>query len=140
MKWKKWIEGINETLLDLWIGTIVYSLIFEIIGLIVVENKGSYSLGLWIGTAVAVFLAWNMYRSLEICLDMERKSATISMTVRSVLRMLVMLAVAWIALKSQQISLPGVIIGLIGLKMAAHFHVYTNVYITKKIRRKGGRS
>ncbi len=137
MRWTKWIRETNETLLDLLIGSLIYSLLFEIIGLLFVENKLSYSAGLLLGTAVSLFMAWSMYRGLSVCLDMERRASTRSMVVRSLFRMLVMLAALWIGLKSPSVSFAGVVIGMIGLKMAAHFHMYTNVYITKKILRKG---
>lgn len=42
----RWINKDNETLFDLIFGCIVYSIVFEVIGLLVVENKGSYSMGL----------------------------------------------------------------------------------------------
>ena len=59
------------------------------------------------------------------------------MTVRSMLRLLVMLVAALAGIKCKAISFPGVIIGILGLKISAHLHMYTNLYITKKIRRKG---
>ena len=57
MNWRRWINKDNETLFDLIFGCIVYSIVFEAIGLLVVENKGSYSLGLLLGTAVAIGLS-----------------------------------------------------------------------------------
>ena len=42
MNWRRWINKDNETLFDLIFGCIVYSIVFEAIGLLVVENKGSY--------------------------------------------------------------------------------------------------
>ena len=47
------------------------------------------------------------------------------------------LVAAWLGLKYSQISFPGVVIGMIGLKISAHLHAYTNVYITRRLRRKG---
>ena len=70
MNWRRWINKDNETLFDLIFGCIVYSIVFEAIGLLVVENKGSYSLGLLLGTAVAIGLRVSMYKSLNNCLVM----------------------------------------------------------------------
>lgn len=135
--WKR-ISKVNETLLDLIIGSILYGAVFEVIGLIVVENKVSYSLGIALGTGVSVFCAWSMFHSLNVCLDMDSRQASISMVIRSILRLMVMLVASWVAIKWAWISFPGTIIGMFGLKMAAHFNMYTNVYITKKICKKGG--
>lgn len=65
VNWRRWINKDNETLFDLIFGCIVYSIVFEVIGLLVVENKGSYSMGLLLGTAVAVGLSVSMYKGPE---------------------------------------------------------------------------
>ena len=127
----------NETLLDLIFGCLVYSAVFELIGLALVPNKGSYSLGLLIGTLVAVGCAVSMAAGIKRVLTMDRSQAVRSSIIYSLMRTIVMLVAAWLGLKFSLISFPGVVIGMIGLKVSAHLHVYTNVYITKQLRRKG---
>ena len=133
---RKWLANTNETLLDLIFGCLVYSLVFELIGLILVPNKGSYSLGLLIGTLVAIGCAISMAAGIRHVLTMDRMGATRSSILYSLLRMIVMVFAAWLGLKYSQISFPGVVIGMIGLKIAAHLHVYTNVYITRPLCRR----
>ena len=133
---RKWLENTNETLLDLIFGCLVYSLVFELIGLILVPNKGSYSLGLLIGTIVAIGCAISMAVGIRHVLTMDRTGATRSSILYSLLRTVAMVAAAWLGLKYPQISFPGVVIGMIGLKVAAHLHVYTNVYITRPLCRR----
>ena len=130
MNWRRWINKDNETLFDLIFGCIVYSIVFEAIGLLVVENKGSYSLGLLLGTAVAIGLSVSMYKSLNNCLVMTEHQARRN-------RAVVILLAAWIGMRSGYFSFPGIIIGILGLKISAYFHAYTNVYITKKLYKKG---
>ena len=137
MNWRRWINKDNETLFDLIFGCIVYSIVFEAIGLLVVENKGSYSLGLLLGTAVAIGLSVSMYKSLNNCLVMTEHQARRNMVFSTLLRAVVILLAAWIGMRSGYFSFPGIIIGILGLKIAAHFHAYTNVYITKKLYKKG---
>lgn len=137
MKWLKWMKETNETLLDLIFGCIVYSLIFEVAGLIFVPERGSWTAGILLGTVVAVGMSISMYRGLDGCLEMESRAARRSMTIQSIIRTLVMLAALWAGMKLTQISFPAVIVGIFGLKISAHLHMYTNVYITKKIQRKG---
>ena len=48
-----------------------------------------------------------------------------------------MLAVVWAGLRFDAISFPGVLLGIIGLKIAALLHMYTNTYVTKKLRKEG---
>lgn len=137
MNWRRWINKDNETLFDLIFGCIVYSIVFEAIGLLVVENKGSYSLGLLLGTAVAIGLSVSMYKSLNNCLVMTEHQARRNMVFSTLLREVVILLAAWIGMRSGYFSFPGIIIGILGLKISAYFHAYTNVYITKKLYKKG---
>lgn len=137
MNWRRWINRDNETLFDLIFGCIVYSIVFEAIGLLVVENKGSYSLGLLLGTAVAIGLSVSMYKSLNNCLVMTEHQARRNMVFSTLLRAVVILLAAWIGMRSGYFSFPGIIIGILGLKISAYFHAYTNVYITKKLYKKG---
>lgn len=137
MNWRRWINKDNETLFDLIFGCIVYSIVFEAIGLLVVENKGSYSLGLLLGTAVAIGLSVSMYKSLNNCLVMTEHQARRNMVFSTLLRAVVILLAAWIGMRSGYFSFPGIMIGILGLKISAYFHAYTNVYITKKLYKKG---
>ena len=137
MNWRRWINKDNESLFDLIFGCIVYSIVFEAIGLLVVENKGSYSLGLLLGTAVAIGLSVSMYKSLNRCLVMTEHQARRNMVFSTLLRAVVILLAAWIGMRSGYFSFPGIIIGILGLKISAYFHAYTNVYITKKLYKKG---
>lgn len=137
MNWRRWINKDNETLFDLIFGCIVYSIVFEAIGLLVVENKGSYSLGLLLGAAVAIGLSVSMYKSLNNCLVMTEHQARRNMVFSTLLRAVVILLAAWIGMRSGYFSFPGIIIGILGLKISAYFHAYTNVYITKKLYKKG---
>ena len=137
MNWRRWINKDNETLFDLIFGCIVYSIVFEAIGLLVVENKGSYSLGLLLGTAVAIGLSVSMYKSLNNCLVMTEHQARRNMVFSTLLRAVVILLAAWIGMRSGYFSFPGIIIGILGVKISAYFHAYTNVYITKKLYKKG---
>ena len=137
MNWRRWINKDNETLFDLIFGCIVYSIVFEAIGLLVVENKGSYSLGLLLGTAVAIGLSVSMYKSLNNCLVMTEHQARRNMVFSTLLRAVVILLAAWIGMRSGYFSFPGIIIGILGLKISAYFHAYTNIYITKKLYKKG---
>ena len=137
MNWRRWINKDNETLFDLIFGCIVYSIVFEAIGLLVVENKGSYSLGLLLGTAVTIGLSVSMYKSLNNCLVMTEHQARRNMVFSTLLRAVVILLAAWIGMRSGYFSFPGIIIGILGLKISAYFHAYTNVYITKKLYKKG---
>lgn len=125
------------TVLDLWIGLGIYFVIFEIIGLIFVENRIPYTIGLILGCFTAAFLAWNMFVSIDQALDMSEHDAIKYTKRKSILRALVMLVVAFVGMRVLWISFPGVIIGILGLKISAFLQPYTNSHITKRIFKKG---
>ena len=78
------------TVIDLWIGLIIYFVIFEIIGLIFVEKRIPYTLGLFLGSMTAAFMAWNMFVSIDQALDMPEKNAQKFTKKKSLFRWLVM--------------------------------------------------
>lgn len=137
MKGIKWIRETNETLLDLIFGSLIWSLLAWIVGLFIVSDRLSYTIGIALGTVVAVGMSVSMAKGLEKCLHMTRARGQWGMTVRSILRWLIMLAAVAAGLKFDRISFPGVILGIIGLKLAALLHVYTNIYITKRLKGEG---
>lgn len=137
MKGIKWIRETNETLLDLIFGSLIWSLLAWIVGLFIVSDRLSYTIGIALGTVVAVGMSVSMAKGLEKCLHMTRARGQWGMTVRSILRWLIMLAAVAAGLKFDRISFPGVILGIIGLKLAALLHVYTNTYITKRLKGEG---
>jgi hypothetical protein len=128
-----------ETLLDLFFGMMIYFILFEIVGLIFVENRLSYTLGLILGCLVSDFMAWDMFVSIDNALDLPEDDAVKYSRKRSMIRWLVMLVAAFAGMKLSLISFPAVIIGILGLKIAAFCQPYTNSYITKKFIRKEGR-
>lgn len=121
------------TVIDVWIGLGIYFIIFEMIGLIFVENRLSYSLGLLVGCVTAAFLIWNMFVSIDSALDLTPQEAEKFTKKRTFFRGLVMLVVAFLGMRLQNISFTAIIIGMLGLKIAAFMQPYTNLYITKKL-------
>ena len=131
------INGAIETLMDLFVGLILYFIIFETIGLIFVENRLSYTLGLAVGCLAAAFMAWHMFVSIDSALDMPEQDAVKYFRKRSLIRWLVMLVAAFAGMRFAILSFPAVITGILGLKIAAFCQPYTNSYITKKLRKEG---
>ena len=137
MNWKNWIKKENETLWDLIFGCIVYGILAEIIGLFVVKNKATYSAGLVLGVVIAIGLSVSMFRSLNRCLILSKRQAGRMMVFGTLIRAAVIILVVWLSMRLRYFSFPAVVVGILGLKISAYLHTYTNVYITKKIWKKG---
>ena len=58
MKRIKWIRETNETLLDLIFGCLIWSALAEIVGVLIVSDKISYTIGIVLGTVVAMMLPY----------------------------------------------------------------------------------
>ena len=141
MRWIERIRRVNETLLDLVIGCLIYGFVFELIGLLAVPDRTAWTLGLLLGILAAIGMSISMYMGIDSALSMDPQAAGRSMTIQSILRLLVMLLVGLLAIRVKQISFPAVVVGLLGLKVSAHLHIYTNVYITSRLKiwsKKGG--
>lgn len=109
------------TVLDLWIGLGIYFVIFEIIGLIFVENRIPYTIGLLLGCLSAAFLTWNMFVTIDQALDMPENDAKKYTQKKSFFRGLVMLVMAFAGMRVSWISFPAIITGMLGLKISAFF-------------------
>ena len=69
------MKRLDPTVRDVLVGALLSGILVEIIGVIVVENRLSYSLGLVYGYGCIIFMICHMYLTLEKALDMEPKDA-----------------------------------------------------------------
>ncbi len=127
----------KETFFDLMIGIIIYGIAAEVIGLIIVENKLSYGLGVFYGVLLSAGLAWHMFQGVDKTLDFDGKRARNYAYKMSMIRYGIMAAAVVVAfLLSQYMSLAGVVIGMLALKLAAYMQPLIHKMLTSKIYRK----
>ena len=65
------LEKVNETVLELWTGILIWGAACQLIPIWFIKDKGGYSLGLWIGVILASAAAFHMWWSLDRGLDRE---------------------------------------------------------------------
>ena len=65
------LEKVNETVLELWTGILIWGAACQLIPIWFIKDKGGYSLGLWIGVILASAAAFHMLWSLDRGLDRE---------------------------------------------------------------------
>ena len=124
----------NATLIELWVGIVIFALISLLAGIWFVENKLAYALGLLVGALTAVYLAWHMARSIDKMLDRAELGADAGagMRVSSLLRYgIVVLVLIITALVSEWVNPISVFIGIIGLKVAAYLQPFTHKIVFK---------
>jgi hypothetical protein len=130
---KRRIRELNETLLDLIIGIIIFDVFAGILGMLMVQNKLYYLIGIGAGMIEAVIFSFLMLYYIDGALDMEPKSAKAYMVKGAIIRYVIIIITAAIAINIHTLCFVGVIVALMGIKAGAFMQPFVNEYITKKL-------
>lgn len=127
------LKRLDPTVRDLLTGALLYGIIVEIIGMILVENRLSYSLGILVGYICVVFMVCHMYLTLEKALDMDPDSASKFSTRKNILRYVILVIILMLVAWLPKVSVMAVIIMIFGMKISAFLQPVISKYITSKI-------
>lgn len=122
---------INETLLELLIGILLFGLLCQLSIVWFVTDRTGYSVGLWIGVALAGLSAVHMYRSLDRALDFEASAARVIQK-NSIIRYVVIVTVLAIIMITEAANPLAAFLGLMGLKVAAYIQPFTHKFLRNK--------
>ncbi len=122
---------INDTLRELLIGILAAGAMFQAAGVWFVKNRVSYSAGLWIGTGLALFLAWHMWKSIDEALDLGETGAQKRMRGQAAFRYLVIVMVLAVLMYTEGASPLAAFLGVMSLKVAAYLQPVTHKVILK---------
>lgn len=116
--------GENSTLAlkELMIGILCWGLLTQLTIVWFLDNKCSFSIGLWLGCVFALGLAYNMWYTLDKALDMPEKNAQSYLASRSIIRYLcivIMLGVVMLFFSKYMHPL-AVFTGVMTLKLGAY--------------------
>lgn len=131
MAMREKIAGVNKTLWELILGILLYGCICQIIGLFFVENKFSYSTGLWVGLLTAVAAAIHMWWSLDRALDLDEGTAGKKLQAQSIVRYAIIVMVMAITMISGVTNPLAAFLGIMGLKVAAYLQPFTHKLIRR---------
>lgn len=62
---KNLLEKVNETVLELWTGILLWGIVCQLIPVWFLKEKADYSLGLWLGILLAGASAFHMWWALD---------------------------------------------------------------------------
>ena len=115
------LRRLNDALPGLVAGIIVYGLVIQFTGVWFVEDKAGYSIGLWYGIAIAIWMAINLAQEIfdSVTLDGGEK-ANRRIIAKSVLRYIVVVILFFILGYFKFGSLYTALIGILGLKVSAY--------------------
>ena len=128
------MKKLNPTLVELWTGSLFFTILALLAGIWFVQNKLAYALGLLVGTIVTMYLAWHMARSIDRMLEKAEQGVdgSAGMRMSSLLRYgLVVLILIASAFVSEWVNPISVFIGILGLKVAAYLQPFTHKIVFK---------
>ncbi len=127
---------IDETLLELLMGILLFTVVCQIIGMWFVPSMSAYTIGLWIGALLAglsaIHMWWALDRNLTVNADNE-KGAQAFATKWSMIRYAVILLV-FLVLCLTDFAYPlAAFLGIMGLKIGAYLQplmkiIYNKIY------------
>ena len=125
------MKKISDVLKALILGIVLFGLLAQIVGIIIVREKLVYSLGLWIGVVISICMAVHMESSIDKGLDLGQGGAEKYVQKHSIIRYIcVVLAFAAASYLNKNIIVP-MFIGIMSLKVAAYIQPFTNKIILK---------
>lgn len=121
----------NDTLKELFIGIAVSGLLFQAVIVWFVKDRLSFTVGLWIGTALAAFLAWHMWRAIDRALDQGETGAQKLMRTQFAVRYGVIIVVLGVLMCTEAANPLSAFLGVMTLKVAAYLQPVTHKAILK---------
>ncbi len=123
---KEKFAGVNETLIELISGIILYGIVCQIVILIFWIDEWTYSTGLWIGVVTAIITAINMCSGIEKALDFDEATASKKMQAQSIIRYVAILIILTLSAVTGIANPLTAFIGIMGLKVAAYLQPFTH--------------
>lgn len=131
------MKRIDGLVRQIWGILLIYGGLVQLIGMWFVKDRFRFTVGLWIGIGLAVFMIWHMHRALDAALDMDEGGARKKSISMYVIRLIVVLAVFLVTYYLNFGNVIATFIGVMGLKIAAYMQPILMQSIQK--RNKKGR-
>ena len=127
------LRRLNKVLPELILGIILYAIVLQLAGVWFVADKLRYSSGLWIGIALACFMAIHMAVVIQDAVSID--SGQGKLIAQNMIRYIAVVAVFFCMMYFKLGNLFSAFLGVMGLKAAA----YAQPFIHKMIFKLRGR-
>lgn len=125
----------NETLLEMWLGTVLFGAVCQL-GLVwFLKDKWGYSIGLWLGIAASLLTILHLSVSLEKALDLGEGGAKKHMVTQNLVRYFVLIIFLVVLMITDFANPLAAFLGLMGVKAGAYLQPVLH-RISGKIRNK----
>ena len=110
----------NETLLEMWLGTVLFGVVCQM-GLVwFLKDKLGYSLGLWLGIVAALLTILHLSVSLDKALDLDEGGAKKHMVTQNLVRYFVLIIFLVVLMITDFANPLAAFLGLMGVKAGAY--------------------
>lgn len=114
-------KKIDPTLFNLCLGIFLYGIVFQIV-LLFFSREISYSLGLWIGVALAIAGSVHMWWSIDRGMDQASKQAAKTVGTNNLIRYFVLVAVMFVLIYTDFANPILMFCGYMGMKISAYLN------------------
>ena len=125
----------NETLLEMWAGSIVFGILCQVSVVWFVKDKAGYSMGLWLGIIASVLTLLHLSVSLNKALDLGEGGAKKHMVTQNLVRYFVLIVFLGSLMITDFANPLAAFLGLMGVKASAYLHPFMHK-LFGKIRNK----
>lgn len=121
----------NETLLEMWLGTILFGVLCQVSLVWFLKDKMGYSIGLWLGIIVALLTILHLSVSLEKALDLDEGGAKKHMVIQNLVRYFVLIIFLVVLMITDFANPLAAFLGLMGVKAGAYLQPLLHKLIGK---------
>lgn len=114
-------KKIDPTLFELCLGIFLYGIIFQVV-LLFFSREISYSLGLWIGVALAAAGAVHMWWSIDKGMEQAAKQAAKTVGTNNLIRYLILVVVMFVLVYTDFANPIFMFCGYMGMKISAYLN------------------
>ena len=121
----------NVTLVEMWVGTLLFGALCQISVVWFVKNKAGYSIGLWLGIVAAILTILHLDISLDKALDLGEGGAKKHMVIQNLVRYFVLIIFLVLLMITDFANPLAAFLGLMGVKAGAYLQPSTHRVIGK---------
>lgn len=125
MKLMEALRKRNRTLVEMYIGMLVFGIVCQMTGVLFVTHRLVYALSLWLGVCLAMLAAWHMYRSLDHALDLGE--AAVKLVFRDYLiRYALLTVILLVIIVTDYLNPLVVVLGYMALKITVYLQPFVH--------------
>ena len=128
----------NITLVEMWMGSILFGVLCQVSIVWFVKDKAGYSIGLWLGIVAAVLTMLHLSISLDKALDLGEGGAKKHMVIQNLVRYFVLIVFLVVLMITDFANPLAAFLGLMGVKAGAYLQPFIHKAIGK-IRNKNNK-